>query len=192
MPTTGAGPQVYTAEDYWNFPDDGKRRQVLDGELFVASSPLTRHQRVIVRIFEALRAWDRANPGGEVFLSPLAVTLGPRTTLEPDLFYVGPDSQAKVVARGVEGPPELIVEVLSPSTRRFDEVKKRRRYARAGVPEYWVVDPDSDAVRVHRLVGGRYESHPELRGEDVLRSPLLPGFEAAITSLFPPPEEPDS
>jgi Uma2 family endonuclease len=191
MPPTETGSRIYTVEDYWNFPSDGKRRQILDGELFVASSPLTRHQRVIVRVFEALRRWDQANPGGEVFLSPLAVTLGPRTVLEPDLFYVAPESMHKVVERGIEGAPELVVEVLSPSTRRFDEVKKRRRYARARVCEYWVMDPESDAVRVNRRDGDHFQSLPELRGDDVLRTPLLPGFEAVVAHFFPPTDEVD-
>jgi Uma2 family endonuclease len=106
--------------------------------------------------------------------------------VEPDLLFVSRERATVLTEKNVQGAPDLVVEVGSPGTRRRDEKTKLQLYERFGVQEYWVVDPDLDAIKVYRLVDGRYQRATELTlaADDVLRTPLLPGLELALADIF--------
>jgi len=176
-----------TYDDLVHFPDDGKRHELIDGEHYVAPSPNTRHQRVVLNLTSLLWIFLRQNRIGEVFGSPLDVIFSDFDVVEPDLLFVSKERGAVVTEKNIRGAPDLAVEVGSPATRRRDEKTKLQLYERFGVSEYWVVDPDLDVIKVYRLVEGRYQRAAELTLEahDVLTTPLLPGLQLPLQDIFP-------
>ncbi len=131
-----------------------------------------------------------AHPVGEIFCAPLDIVLSQHDVVEPDLFYISHERAAKVLTpQNARGAPELVIEIASTSTRKRDETVKRRLYERDGVSEYWVVDPEIDAIRVYRRAGDQFERAIELTSErgDVLTTTLLPGLEIVLTRVFAKP-----
>jgi Uma2 family endonuclease len=176
-----------TYDDFVLFPDDGLRHELIDGEHYVTPSPLLKHQKIVANLHVLIGPWLRVRPIGEVYFAPVDVVLSPTDVVEPDLLYLSNERKARVATdANVQGPPELVVEVGSPSTRKRDETIKRGLYERAGVSEYWVVDADLDVVRVYRRLDERF-ARPEqlsLEAGDVLTTSLLPGLELPLSEIF--------
>src|SRR2546425_10590004 len=145
-----------TYEDYCGLPDDGLRYEIVDGMLFAEPSPRRAHQRAVGNLFAILHAYVRASDLGEVYVAPFDVILDPRTVVVPDLVFAARDRLDIVVERGVEGAPDLLVEVLSPGTARRDRVRQLNAYARHGGRHYWLVDPEAKTVEAFELVEGAY------------------------------------
>lgn len=175
-----------TYEDYALIPDDGRRHEIIDGEEYVSPSPSTPHQRVVVNLIFYLRSYVAQHDVGEVFAAPLDVLLSDTNIVQPDVLFVSDERASIVTERGIEGAPDLIVEVLSEGNRRHDEVRKRKLYARFGVPEYWIADPALETIKVYRLTDGDYERTAELSAEagDTLTTPLLPDVAVALNEVF--------
>ena len=176
-----------TYDDFVNFPDDGLRHELIDGEHFVTPSPATIHQRLVGRLHLALGNWLQDHRIGEVFLAPFDVVLSHYDIVEPDLLVVLADQAGIVTEKHVRGAPAIVVEVGSPGTRRRDEGIKLRLYERVGVREYWIVDPDRRTVAKYaRSVDGAFDAAPALEAarEGELTSALLPGFSVQMTQLF--------
>lgn len=174
-----------THADYLLFPDDGKRRELIDGEVFVMPSASLRHQTISRNIFRHLDTFLRERGLGEVFFAPLDVIFTQHDVVEPDLIVVRREHN-DILQDWVRGVPDLLVEIVSPSDRRHDEVRKRDLYERVGVQEYWIVDPEVESVKVYRREGSGY-GRPLLlspHGGDLLTSPLLPGFEMPLAAVF--------
>lgn len=142
----------YVYEDLLAMPDDGWRHELLEGDLFVRPSPKPRHQRVAGNVFAVLRGLQDAGLG-DVYSAPLDVVLDRHTVFEPDVLFIRAERLDIVTERNVSGAPDLVVEVLSESTRDMDLGPKLRAYGRHGVGEYWVVDPDANTVQVFRHEG---------------------------------------
>jgi Uma2 family endonuclease len=179
-----------TYDDFLLFPDDGKRHELIDGEHHVTPSPNIKHQRVSMNLVRAMLWYLDAHPVGEIFSAPLDIVLSQHDVVEPDLFYVSHERAAQVLSpQNARGAPELVIEIASTGTRKRDETIKRRLYERHGVSEYWVVDPEVDAIRVYRRAGNRFDRAVELTCErhDVLTTPLLPGLEIVLTRIFAEP-----
>jgi len=178
----------FTYDDFVLFPDDGKRHEIIDGEHYVAPSPNVRHQVLVGRLGFEIELYLRANLGtGQVFLSPLDVVLSHWDVVEPDLLFVAGDQLDILTEKKIQGPPALVVEVLSKSTRKRDAQVKRRLFERTGVREYWLVDPELDTVQVFRpSPEGKLARVVELTAEDgdVLTAPLLPGCQIDLRELF--------
>lgn len=175
-------PGTLTYADLAAFPDDGLRRELLDGELIVSPSPIVRHQEVLGRLHLVVGGHVAERGGGKVYVAPLDVVLSDRNVVEPDLLFVA-DSQLEILTeKNVQGAPALAVEVVSNS--RIDRVRKRDVYARFGIPEYWVVDPDADRVEIYRLEGDRYAKPEILETGDELAFDRLPGLRISLRSLF--------
>jgi Uma2 family endonuclease len=186
MPTARAEPIRYTYEDYLDFPDDGRRHELIDGEHVVTPAPVRRHQKLSGRLMFALETWLRAHPSGEVYAAPLDVVLSDADVVEPDILFVS-NERADILGKWVHGAPDLVVEILSPGTRRTDEVTKRRLYDRVNVREYWIVDGEIDAVKVdRRQEDASFPQVAELSREEghSLTTPLLPGFSLSLAELF--------
>jgi Uma2 family endonuclease len=176
-----------TYDDFLQFPDDGKRHELIDGEHYVTPSPNPRHQRILRELCLAIANYLKAHPIGEVFFAPLDVVMSQHDVVEPDLLYLSRERAAEVlVPEHVRGVPELVVEVASKGTRKRDETIKRALYERAGVTEYWVVDPEIDVVRVYRKGADGFERPVELRRDtgDTLTTALLPGLEISLSEIF--------
>jgi Uma2 family endonuclease len=179
-----------TYDDFLLFPDDGKRHELIDGEHYVTPSPNTRHQRISGKLTWALQQHLESHPVGELFYAPLDIVLSAHDVVEPDLFYISHERAAKVLTpQHARGASELVIEIASKGTRQRDETIKRRLYEREGVADYWVVDPEVDAIRVYRRAGDRFDRAVELTCErnDVLTTPLLPGLEVVLTRIFAEP-----
>jgi Uma2 family endonuclease len=149
-----------TRADLESMPDDGHRYELIDGVLIVSPSPRHRHQTVVGNLYLLLRA--TCPPDLQVILAPFAVALADDTEVQPDLL-VAPRSQ--FADKELPGGPLLAIEVLSPSTRRVDLLLKRDRLQSAGVPSYWLVDPDALTVTILELVGGQYEELAVVAGD---------------------------
>ena len=175
-----------THADYELFPEDGQRHEIIDGEHFVTPAPNPHHQRIHRRIFLALGVFLEEHGLGELFSAPLDVVLSDFDIVQPDLVFFSTERLALLTERHAEGAPDLVVEVLSPSTRRRDERMKRNLYEQAGVREYWIVDPELETVKVYTLRDGLFAAAVELAMEagDVLATDLLPGFELSLAKLF--------
>jgi Uma2 family endonuclease len=173
----------YTHADLLAIPYDGKRREIVDGEMVVSPSPSLTHQRVLRSLAYALMKYLEANPIGEVFVAPLDVILGELDVLEPDIFFVL-NEHRPILRDWVRGAPDLVVEILSPTTAANDRGPKLKAYARHQVPEYWIVDPESCTLEVYRLAQNGYELTRIFSVEEALTSTLLPGFSVALGSLF--------
>jgi Uma2 family endonuclease len=187
MPPSAHPDTRFTYEDFLLFPDDGRRHEIIDGEHYVTASPNTRHQRLVGRLFVALNDHLREHPEqGEVFFAPFDVVMSFCDVVEPDLLLVTGDQAEIVTEKNVQGPPALVVEILSPSTRKRDVQIKRRAYERLGVREYWIVDPELDLIKVFRRSADRLPRVAEFSTEehDVLETPLLPGLSISLEKLF--------
>lgn len=175
-----------TYQDYLRFPDDGKRHELIDGVHLVTATPNVRHQQIVRNLIFRLSQHLEHHGGGQVLHAPLGVVFTLYDIVQPDLLYVSDARQQILTESVVRGAPDLVVEVLSPSTRRRDEGAKRMLYDRSDVGEYWIVDPASDSIRVYRRVKGRLAMTEDLSREDghALTSPLMPGLALPLDRIF--------
>jgi Uma2 family endonuclease len=149
--STHSAVRAWTYEEFARLPEDGNRYEVIAGELFVTPPPDTSHQEASARLFLRLRGFATEQHGlGKVLFAPVAVLLSEGDYLEPDIICLRRDHEHFRTRRAIEGPPDLVIEILSPATARQDRGIKRERYARFGVPEYWIVDPERRRVDVYR------------------------------------------
>ena len=177
-----------TYDDFVLFPDDGLRHELIDGEHYVTPSPNDKHQTILANLLLMIGPWVRTHATGKAWIAPFDVVLSRSDVVEPDLLYVSNQRKAQVLTdANVQGPPELVVEIGSPSTRRRDETIKRALYERAGVSEYWFVDTELDVVRVYRRLEGERFGPPtqlSLHAGDVLTTPLFQGLELPLAEIF--------
>jgi Uma2 family endonuclease len=178
----------FTYADLLEMPDDGRHYEIIDGELIVNASPIPRHQIIALRLASWIFSFLEANPLGIVMTAPLDVVFTQRWVLQPDILYVRNERKQIIGRTNVSGAPDLAVEVLSDSTRRNDEVLKRRAYEDFGVSEYWIVDPVIESVKIFRRnAAGKYERVAELTNETEnasLESPLFPGLTIKLARVF--------
>lgn len=174
----------YTYADLEEFPEDNLRREIIDGELFVSPAPVIRHQDASKGIYSRLLNYEKTG-GGKAYFPRCDLFFGNTNVVEPDLIFVRADHLELIGTKNIEGAPDLVVEVSSPSTRRWDQVRKRDLYERFGVPEYWFVDLDAERVEVYVLTDGRYGA-PQLRfcGE-TLEPAGLPGLTVPVAEALP-------
>ena len=176
MPDTTI-PRRATYDDYRSFPDDGKKYEILDGEIFMTPSPSPRHQFASKRLQRALEAYFELRGGHLVFNAPLDVILSEGDVVQPDLLVV---ERTQVSSRGIEGPPLVLVEILSPSRIPYDRLTKARRYAALGVSHYWIVDPEARTVECFVLEGTAYRLQTSGSNADTLS---VPAFDALVIPL---------
>lgn len=172
-----------TYPDLLDLPDDGKRYELLEGELVVSPAPAPRHQRAVVHIAVFLRRAEDAGYG-LVYVAPFYVVFDEDHTTEPDVFFIRRERLQIVGEDVVRGAPDLVVEVLSPGTRRRDLRAKMQTYARFGVPFYWIADPIAETVQPHELTAQGYAPGPVLRAGELLSCPLFPGITIDVAELF--------
>jgi Uma2 family endonuclease len=177
-------PERISARDFLSWPEDGHRYELVEGEVFMTPAPGEAHQRVVVRLSRLLDEHLETTGQGRVYVAPFDVELDAENVFQPDLLVVLAAHLARVEPTHLAGAPDLAVEVLSPTSARRDRIVKLGAYARAAVPETWVIDPEVRAVEVYRLsLGGRYEAVLEV-GLRELSTPLLPGLSIPLGRLF--------
>ncbi len=181
---TGRG--NFTYEDLRHTPDDGKRYEVLEGDLIVSPSPKWKHQRVAHRLHTFLTRWED-HGYGSVCPAPMDVVLSDRDVVEPDLLFIATDRMGIVTEENVRGAPDLVVEVISEGSRHRDVITKRHIYERNGVRFYWLVDPEEETVRVFELKEGAYGDPRVLTAGQELSCALFPGVTQDVGKLFSEP-----
>jgi Uma2 family endonuclease len=175
---------LLTYRDYEALPDDGRRYEIHDGELCVTPAPTPQHQMISIQLIEALLPHARSN-NGVLLYAPLDVILADTSIVQPDIVYLTADRKERVSRRGIEGAPTLIVEILSPSTRRIDRVTKPRLYARYRVPFLWLVDPDARTLEAFVLEGDSYVLALKAAGTEPVAPPPFPGLALIPETLWP-------
>jgi Uma2 family endonuclease len=173
-----------TYDELRAMPDDGQRYELLGGELIVTPAPTAGHQRVLSQLYRLIDEHVRRIDAGEVFLAPFDVVLSHFDAVEPDLVFLA-NSRPPVAndQNSIDFPPDLVVEVLSPSSRRYDRVRKMALYAQSGIREYWIADPDRRTLEIYILAGKDFapvESDPAGR----LRSRVLPDLLIEPEGIF--------
>ncbi len=159
------------------------RLELIEGELFVTPSPSTIHQRVHRRLHHVLEEAIMDAGAGEFFSAPYDVKFPDGSTVQPDFVAVLTERSALISADGIEGVPDFIVEIVSPSSKTHDRVRKRDLYARHGVSEYWLIDPDARNITIcSKAREGRYQI--ETLESDVAVSAIIPGLKVDLGPLF--------
>ncbi|OIP08661.1 MAG: hypothetical protein AUJ96_05970 [Armatimonadetes bacterium CG2_30_66_41] len=177
-------------EHYFNLPESNWFVELSDGKLVMPDMPGTRHQTVVGSLLALLHEHVARTGVGEVIVGPLPVRLWPGNVREPDLMFMGREHADRIKER-YWGPPDLVVEVISPrtpdssGTETTDRQEKHREYAQAGVQEYWIVHPTERTIKVCRLSGEAYELLGGWGSGETARSKLLEGFEVAVDEVMP-------
>ena len=182
MATQRTGTLV-TYEDYCNLPDD-ERYEVIDGELIMVAAPRRVHQASSRNIGTPLDIYVKANRLGEMYYAPTDVILSDINVVQPDILFVSNARSHILADEGIRGAPDLVVEILSPSTAQRDRTQKHELYARFRVREYWQADSDTHSVAVLTLAGDDYEIAGVYGMGETQVSPLLPGFALDIDDIF--------
>jgi Uma2 family endonuclease len=176
----------WTYADYLQLPDDGTRCEILEGARVMTPAPFTPHQRVALNLVSLLVDFLRQRKLGILFFAPCDVILADDTVVQPDVLFVAAERASIIQKRGVFGPPDLVVEILSESDPKRDTVRKRRIYGRHGVREYWILDPGRNRVEVFVLEGRELVRKAALEAGELRSLAVLPGFAASLSEIFAP------
>jgi Uma2 family endonuclease len=173
-----------TYEDYCLLPSDGKRYEIIDGELFVTPSPFRAHQQVVTNLTYYLVDFVKQADLGWVYAAPFDVVFSHSSVVEPDMVYVSRSRAGVLTEKNIQGAPDLVVEVVSSGTVDADRTFKLKLYARYGVQEYWIIDPEGPSAEIYRRRKRRLDLAAKLRARDCLSSPLFPGFSLLLQRLI--------
>jgi Uma2 family endonuclease len=175
----------FLAEDIWDTPDDGNRYEVIDGELYVSPPPVREHQHASFELGYFIRHYLEEHPIGVAYAAPFGVILTGLNGLQPDLIYISNERRGILTDQGVSGAPDLVIEILSPSTRSRDLGIKLRAYQGAGVPNYWIADP-RDRTLQERVLGENGYGPPTIyRVGETFQPTLFPGLSIEVARLWP-------
>jgi Uma2 family endonuclease len=171
-------------EEFRQLPSDGKRYELVCGEVRVTPVPATRHQAIVRNLSGNLWPYVIKNHLGEVWTAPLDVRLSAETALQPDLIFISNARAGIIQENWIAGAPDLVVEVLSSSTATYDRVTKLPIYADAGVPDVWLIDSQAITVETLKLRGKQYIVEASHAGDQALTSNLFPGWRLSLRDLF--------
>lgn len=176
----------WTYEDYLRLPDDGRRYEVIRGVLYVAPAPNFDHQLTHSQLFRALSNHVAENRLGVLLSAPFDVLLpeGIATPVEPDLLFIKEENRPRRGDKNFQGVPDLVVEILSPTTRSYDRKTKLAAYRDAGVPEFWLVDPQTFSVVIYGWREGQFIELERGGEDDEVGSVVLPGIRIKVGELF--------
>jgi Uma2 family endonuclease len=176
------GVRKLTYADYEKIPADGFRHEIIGGDEFMTPAPNLDHQRVVVKLTAMLENHAAGKKLGRVFVAPTDVVLSKHDIVEPDVLFVSEGRRSILGDKAIEGAPDLVVEVLSPSTQVEDRGPKLALYERSGVAEYWIVDPSSKTVEI-REFGATRRTRVYQEGQS-FESALLPGLPIQLSDVF--------
>ena len=174
---------VHTYEDYAQLPE-GSPYQLIGGKFVMTPAPTPYHQIVSGRIEDELKAYCKPKALGEVVHAPLDVYFNDTEVFQPDIIFISHGRANIIGEKKIEAAPDLVVEILSPSTAYYDLRHKMRVYEAAGVKEYWIVDPMEKTVEVFENAGKEFKLVSSAREKGLAQSKLLPGFEMSAEKIF--------
>ncbi len=172
----------FTYSDYCLLPED-KRYELIGGDLYMAPAPLTRHQVILLNLALLIGPFVRQHNMGLFLPAPVDVIFSDEDVLQPDLLFVAADREGILTERACEGAPDLVIEILSPSTSQRDRQLKRKVYANYGVKEYWLVDPETDSIQVLRLGEADFSDCGNFGSGGHISTPLLPRLEVLVSEV---------
>ena len=177
---------TWTYEDYLRLPNDGRRYEIVEGVLYVSPVPRYLHQFIAGAIFALLWNHVREQRLGVVLPAPFEVHLSERSKpIQPDVTFIRGKNQPPIDAVAFEGAPDLVVEVLSPSSLHQDRIAKFAACEQAGVPEYWIVDPETRSLEIHVLQDGFYVLHDHVVNGQFISTPTFPALSVRVSECFP-------
>jgi Uma2 family endonuclease len=177
-------PDHWTYADYLRLPDDGTRCEILEGARVMTPAPFTRHQWVSENLGSVLSGFVRGRDVGRIFRAPYDVILADDVVVQPDILFIAKTRMEIVKKRGIFGPPDLVIEILSESDPKRDTVRKLAIYGRHGVPEYWIVDPEWDRIEVLVREGDALVRRALHESGEIRSLVALPGFAAPLAEIF--------
>jgi Uma2 family endonuclease len=172
----------WTYEEYYKLEDD-QRYEIIDGQLLMAPAPDTWHQDWLGDLYSLVKSFVKKNKLGRLFFAPLDVILDPENTVQPDLVFVATKNLGIIQPRGIFGTPDLLVELVSPSSVRRDRYEKMKLYARFGVKEYWIGDAANHSLEILTLMKGRYELRCSAEEKGKLSSLVLTGLKFDLAGV---------
>jgi len=175
---------VYTYDDYLLLPNDGKRYEIIDGELAVTPAPSTEHQEISLRLEKALLQHIEQHNWGKLYHAPVDVVFSMTDVVQPDIVLVSKDRTHIITKKNIVAAPDVVVEILSETTENTDRTAKKAMYERFGVKEYWIVDPPARTVEVYRLQGNRFDEPRIFGGEEIIVSGVLPGVDVHVNQIL--------
>ncbi|HAG08843.1 MAG TPA: restriction endonuclease [Desulfotomaculum sp.] len=175
--------EIYTYEDYALLPE-GAPYQLIGGKLVMTPAPTTYHQSISMRLELKLATFVLEKDLGMVYYAPIDVYLGEKETYQPDIIFIAKDRLHIIEPAKVNGAPDLVIEILSPSTAYYDLKEKFKVYARQGVKEYWIIDPNDQSIEVYQEEEGKFKQFQRIEKEGKVNSKVLPGFEVEISDIF--------
>ena len=173
-----------TVEDYRLLPDAGPRYQLIEGDLYMAPAPNRYHQEISGNIFLLLAKYLEKHPIGKLYTAPFDVYFDEINVHQPDLVFVSKKNRPILTYAGAEGAPDFLVEILSPKTAELDKKPKRRVFARSGVKELWIIDPDAMLVHVYFLQKDAERPAKTYSEKDAFTSPHFPGLKIKGSTIF--------
>jgi Uma2 family endonuclease len=174
---------VWTYADYCVLPQDFNRHEIIEGDHVVTPSPTTRHQRVLARLTSLLIVHVEARGLGVVLAAPMDVLLAPTSVVQPDLLFISKERLGIITEANIQGSPDLVVEVLSPSTAAIDRGGKMALYARYGVPHYWILDARHLTLETYEIREGEYELTSQFKKDDPVTVRLFPDLAITLAEL---------
>jgi len=175
-----------TTEFYDKMPEGPPYYQLIEGHLIMSPSPDFFHQQILSYLHLEIGLYLRTNPIGILALAPSDVRLTRANVFQPDLYFVRNENRRVIKRRGAVGPPDLVIEILSPSNSAFDRHEKRRIYGRAGVTEMWMVEPRTRMIEVHTLSKGLDAAPTIIRAPETFSPSIFPGLKIDTQQLFKP------
>lgn len=180
----GLKEKKHTIRDYKHLPE-GAPYQLIEGELVRTPAPSPYHQIISANIFKVIAEFTDNKKAGIALYSPIDVYIDNENVFQPDIVFIAKQRRDLITDDGIHGAPDLVIEILSPSTAYYDMKKKFKLYERSGVKEYWIVDPEMKSVEIYALgTQGSFTLSAGLTEQGSAASAVLSGFEMSLTQIF--------
>jgi Uma2 family endonuclease len=173
-----------TYDQYCLLPEDRNQYELIDGELIVTPSPRRQHQEIVGRLYALLLNYVDTKSLGKVYVAPLDTILDKYTVVQPDILFIGNERLSEIAKDWIEGAPDLVVEVLSPSTMDKDRRRKLAVYSQFGVREYWIVDPENRAIELYGQTSGALQLARRFSSGETFESGIISGFRVEVAAIF--------
>ncbi|MBC8182131.1 Uma2 family endonuclease [candidate division KSB1 bacterium] len=185
LPATKTVSDPLTYEDYKTFPDnDGIRKEIIEGELFMSPAPSKKHQRILRKLIRKLDEYVTDNDLGEIFIAPFDVIFSDINVVQPDLIFLSKKKYEILTDSNIQGAPDLLIEILSPSNKENDRIFKKQIYEIFAVKEYWIVDPDTETVEIRELKNKKFQLTIKANKNQIIETQLLKGLRINLFEIF--------
>lgn len=174
----------FTYQDYLELPEDGQKHEIINGELLMTPAPQVIHQIISANIMDELRAFVKKTNLGLVLCAPVDVVFSETAVVEPDILFISKKNAAIAGEKNISGAPDLLIEIISPSSGYYDMVEKKDLYEKFGVKEYWIVDPKKRWIEIYVNKEDKFKLLQRQENKGILASKVLSGFQIQFATIF--------